>query len=394
MEIKNKKLVSLLENIENQTLSLKDIEEYIAAMNVDNLEELFNLILEEKVGFFPLKVYITGYSQDVVKELETRMDVDLINSIFASMWVYEVAPNGSTQTLIDAMLCFVLLSSDLPERIRKGASLNNLTNVLNEFEEQMNYLVLELDNQRFNNNFFNTITQNEEKMTDEIFELPEYKEMLLSMSKLRSRVKIGAELINDFQENNFERIKCCSIIEEHYLFLNPTIRNMADKSAKDVVNVSEEVNENKKDFSLTVDKCNETKLIDNDLLDLDEEDDEIEEMEVIRKSRKTGFFDSVKAFFENNKKNTERITVKQMTRQSTRKKRKNNSLATTIILISVLAICAIGFAVMTQKEKVNNDLLTPKKIAESTLTDKKFDIIREGTNQINELKNKEAIETK
>ena len=214
--IKNKELNIFVDHINNQTLTLTEIDKFGESITAEGLNEFFDLINAEVLDCFALKVYSTVYNKEKIKELENYKAPSYINAMFAGMWHSE-AKDATSEDLMNSMLGFVMFGTDFVDRIRDGYK--NLHFNIEELNNQVYDFLQLLSDSAKKDTFFNDITQSQTKMPDSVVMSADSD--LTSLIEIRSRIQV-ATLVLQKVENLEEILKAeyPFIEKDHILFLD------------------------------------------------------------------------------------------------------------------------------------------------------------------------------
>jgi len=352
MNIKNEKLKLFIENINNDTLTIENIDKFGNEINVEGLNEFFQLIEEEYIDLFPLKVYTTVYDKEKIKELENTRKESYINAIFAAMWEKEAIGNNSKE-LSEAMLGFVIFGSDIIKRVRNGYELLNYNK--EELNNQVYSFVEFLSDSIKNKSFFKDISQVNTQASDDVL-FKSNAEEFDSIKKIKERIEVASLILNNDPD-------ITQIFENKYKNVS-----MDDLSFLD-----------DKEILVLKNKPNETN--DDSLISSDDFDPFVTEYEVLNDfEQNSGFFDWIKSLVKSKNKKTS--SIKLNTLRNKNKNERGFSFKVSVVLFLCIATAGLGIIAATQQSKVGENETIGEKISEENIKNKNFSIKRSGTNEV------------
>lgn len=359
MNINNKELKSFIQNIEEGTLSISNIDNFGNEITVEGLIEFFDLIEQEETDLFSLKVYTTVYDKEKIKEVAKIKQDSYINAMFAAMWANEASKNNS-QELSEALLGFVIFGSDLIHRVRNGYEI--LGYQKEDLNQQIYSFVDFLSESIKNKTFFKDISQANTQASDDVL-FKSNTDDFNSIKILKSRIELASLILkDDINLLKLKNSKYKEIQESELLFLD------SDKLAK--LETKEETNES----TLKNEDFNPFK--NEDLSSFEVLEDENEDFNLLNK---------LKSLIGNKKEKKETLKLNNLRVKN--KSEKGSSFKVSVVLFLCIALTGIGIVAATQQSKVVDDGNIAEKIVDEKISNnqetsnKKFKINRKGTNE-------------
>lgn len=377
MDIKNELLKKYLEDIKNEEITLKKIDDFGRAVDFEVLSEFFDLIEKGEVELHALKLYSIVYDSSLIAEVSTKKPLNYIDMIFAAMWSQEIEEE-SADDIVRATLGFVMFGTDFLKRVKNGYK--QLSYDSTKLETQIKDVVSVYKRELENDSFIRSLSQEDSPNDSELLHLE--MEELDSIKKIKNRIEFS-DIAYKYEESDSKEIKIALLEqarqynekEGEYSFLpNNCLNIFSDlKIKKNLLKADTDYAEEPKHGSLL------NNLSSNDL----SEDIDYEDLEVIAESE-TGENAIIKGLknllsTKKDKKKDRGQDFKNLTMKSTASK-KTNSFKHTILMIFVLAILGLGFTAITQKDKINDDESIAEKIVGNQVESKKFEINRAGSN--------------
>ena len=376
MNIKNKDLSTFIDNVNDGTLTMDNIQEFGNEISTSGLNEFLELLSEQKVDLFALKVYTTIYDKEKIKSLESLKEKTYIDAMFAAMW-QEDGKESTSQELSEAMLGFVFFGSDLISRIRNGYEILKYPTV--ELNKQVHDFINYFSNSIEENTFFRDLSQVETEHNDsEIFNTNSSD--LDSIKKIRDIVELSKIIIDNKESvksdflNKYSNIK----LEDLSFLDNRDLYILKNLKKDDVVEVTEDNKLNITNDFKQFEPLASPLSIDDSLSTEEHISDDV--------SSDKSLFSSINIFSKNtNNKvsdNTEKTSKKPVRiRTLRRKSSKGSSLKITVVLFLLITISGVGFVAINQQSKTTDGESNVDKIVEDSVVDKNFSITRNGTNK-------------
>lgn len=378
MDIKNELLKKYLEDIKNEEITLKKIDDFGRAVDFEVLSEFFDLIEKGEVELHALKLYSIVYDSSLIAEVSTKKPFNYIDMIFAAMWSQEIEKE-SAEDIVRATLGFVMFGTDFLKRVKNGYK--QLSYDSTTLEAQIKDVISVYKKELENDSFIRSLSQEDSPNDSELLHLE--MEELDSIKKIKNRIEFS-DIAYKYEESDSKEVKVALLEqarqynekEGEYSFLpNNCLNIFSDlKIKKNLLKADTDYAEEPKHGSLL-----------NNLSSSDDlsEDIDYEDLEVIAESEtgENAIIKGLKSLLSSKKeqKKDRGQDFKNLTMKSTMSK-KTNSFKHTILMIFILAILGLGFTAITQKDKINDDESIAEKVVGNQVESKKFEINRVGSN--------------